>query len=304
MVVRISVVVAALVAFGGLSVAEDGLTAHPGDDRLARLVAQAEHLRPEVLEMALAAYERAEAAGDVTRPRLVIIDYELPSYEKRLWVIDVETDRVLFEEWVAHGMGRPRGSGGDLERAFSFSNSNGTRKSSLGLFVAAETYHGKHGYSLKLDGLEPGINDAARERAIVMHPAHYVTSDRAERRLVGRSWGCPAVRPKVSRELIDAIKGGSLLWVYYPDRSLLGQSRYLAPEQGEGATAESQRASPRATSAPAAGRADYRPLSSSGSPRGGLNSNGRFSPSITAASRPYTSREKITDPSGAGSAVQ
>jgi hypothetical protein len=165
----------------------------------------------------------------------VIVDYELPSYEKRLWVIDMNADRVLYEEWVAHGMGNPRGSGGDLERALGFSNTQGTRKSSLGLFVTAETYRGKHGYSLKLDGLEPGINDAARERAIVMHPAHYVTGDRAENRLVGRSWGCPAVRPKVSRELIDAVRGGSLLWVYYPDEAWLRQSAYLSPEGAEAA---------------------------------------------------------------------
>jgi hypothetical protein len=160
----------------------------------------------------------------------VVVDYELPSYEKRLWVIDMKADRVLHEEWVAHGMGNPRGSGGDLERALDFSNSLGTRKSSLGLFVTAETYQGKHGYSLKLDGLEPGINDAARERTIVMHAAHYVTADRAERRLVGRSWGCPAVRPEVSRELIDAAKGGSLVWIYYPDKDWLERSRFLEVE--------------------------------------------------------------------------
>ena len=227
MVARVSLVVVAVVAFGGVSVAGDGVTARPGDERLDHLVGQAEHLRPEVLEMALAAYDSADTDGHVVRPRLVIVDYELPSYEKRLWVIDMKSDRVLYEEWVAHGMGKPRGSGGDLERALDFSNSLGTRKSSLGLFVTAETYQGKHGYSLKLDGLEPGINDAARERTIVMHAAHYVTADRAERRLVGRSWGCPAVRPKVSRELIDAIKGGSLLWIYYPDESWLRRSTYL-----------------------------------------------------------------------------
>jgi hypothetical protein len=230
MVARISPVVVALMAFGGLCVAGDGASVRSDDDRLARLLGQAEHLRPEVLEMALAAYDRADAAGHVERPRLVIVDYELPSYEKRLWVIDMNADRVLYEEWVAHGMGKPRGSGGDLERALGFSNTLGTRKSSLGLFVTAETYHGKHGYSLKLDGLEPGINDAARERAIVMHAAHYVTADRAERRLVGRSWGCPAVRPEVSRELIDAAKGGSLVWIYYPDKDWLERSRFLEVE--------------------------------------------------------------------------
>ncbi len=234
MAVRVPLVVAALVAAASLSVAGDAVPIEPNNAMLSRLLAQTQNLRPEVLELALAAYRSADADGRVTRPRLVIIDYELPSYEKRLWVIDMSSDRVLYEEWVAHGMGKPRGSGGDLERALGFSNTPGTRKSSLGLFVTAETYRGKHGYSLKLDGLEPGINDAARERAIVMHPAHYVTRDRAEHRLVGRSWGCPAVRPKISKELIDAVKGGSLLWIYYPDETWLRHSTYLArvrPEQ-------------------------------------------------------------------------
>ena len=191
------------------------------------VLAQTEHLRPEVLDLAVAAYRRAVVEGRVNRERLTIIDYELPSYEKRLWVIDMTTGALMFEEWVAHGMGNPRGSGGDMEHALSFSNDHGTRKSSLGAYVTAETYRGKHGYSLKLDGLEPGINHRARERAIVMHSAHYVTADRAEDRLIGRSWGCPAVRPAISRQLIDAIKGGSVVWIYYPDERWLDSSPFL-----------------------------------------------------------------------------
>jgi hypothetical protein len=197
------------------------------DRQVALVLEKTEGMRPEVAQKALVAYHDAQVDGHVSVPVLTVIDYELPSYEKRLWVIDMETSEVLFEEWVAHGMGVPRGSGGDMERAFSFSNDHSTRKSSLGLFRTAETYHGKHGYSLKLDGLEPGMNDRARERAIVMHGAHYVTADRAEDHLVGRSWGCPAVRPEISRELIDAIKGGSLVWVYYPNERWLEQSPFL-----------------------------------------------------------------------------
>lgn len=192
------------------------------------ILRQATALRPEVLELALAAYARAEERGDVQRPRLTVIDYELPSYSKRLWVIDMTSGRVLHEEWVAHGMGSPTGSGGDMERAVSFSNQCGTKKSSLGLFRTAETYQGQHGYSLRLDGLEHGVNDAARERTIVVHPADYVTSERAEQRMVGRSWGCPAVRPAISRQLIDDIKDGSLVWTYFPESSWLQRSPYLA----------------------------------------------------------------------------
>jgi hypothetical protein len=114
-----------------------------------------------------------------------------------------------------------------MEEALSFSNDRGTLKSSLGLFITAETYSGRHGYSLKLDGLEEGVNDNARERLIVVHGAQYVTEDRADDRLVGRSWGCPAVRPGISRELIDDIKEGSVLWIYYPDDEWLEESEFL-----------------------------------------------------------------------------
>ena len=188
---------------------------------------QADNLRPGVLALALEAYDRAQKGGHVRRPVLTIVDYELPSYEQRLWVIDMKTGRVLYQEWVAHGMGKPRGSGGTMEEALSFSNEKGTLKSSLGLFVTAETYHGRHGYSLKLDGLEKGVNDNARERLIVIHGAEYVTRDRADDQLVGRSWGCPAVRPKIARKLIDAIKNGSVLWIYYPHDEWLGESEFL-----------------------------------------------------------------------------
>jgi hypothetical protein len=194
------------------------------------ILRQTSNLRPEVLELALEVYEQAEAGGHVRRPVLTIIDYELPSYRQRLWVIDMKVGRVIYQEWVAHGMGRPRGSGGTMEEALSFSNQKGTLKSSLGLFITAETYHGRHGYSLKLDGLEEGVNDNARERLIVLHGAEYVTRDRAENQLVGRSWGCPAVRPKIARKLIDAIKNGSVLWIYYPHDEWLGESEFLDEE--------------------------------------------------------------------------
>ncbi len=199
----------------------------------AHVLGQAPTLRASVLDLALEAYDRAVASGDVRRDRLTIIDYELPSWTKRLWVIDVATSTVLHHEWVAHGMGAPAGSGGDFEHVRSVSNRRGTRKSSVGLFVTAETYVGRHGRSLRLDGLEPGFNDAARERAIVLHGADYVTAARARDRLVGRSWGCPAVRPKIAQRLIDDISDGSVLWIYYPVRRWLTTSRFLvepAPE--------------------------------------------------------------------------
>lgn len=194
------------------------------------ILEQTNNLRPEVLELALEAYEQAEVGGHIRRQVLTIIDYELPSYQQRLWVIDMEVGRVMYQELVAHGMGKPRGSGGTMEEALSFSNEKGTLKSSLGLFITAETYYGRHGYSLKLDGLEEGVNDNARERLIVLHGAQYVTEDRADDRLIGRSWGCPAVRPGVSKILIDAIKDGSVLWIYYPHDEWLEESEFLDEE--------------------------------------------------------------------------
>ncbi len=185
------------------------------------------NLRPEVLELALEAYEQAEERGFVRREVLTIIDYEVPSYQQRLWVIDMKVGRVVHQEWVAHGMGKPRGSGGTMEEALSFSNDKGTLKSSLGLFVTAETYYGRHGYSLKLDGLEEGVNDNARERLIVLHGAHYVSEGRADDRLIGRSWGCPAVRPGIANIIINAIKEGSVMWIYYPHDEWLEESEFL-----------------------------------------------------------------------------
>jgi len=194
------------------------------------ILRQASNLRPEVLELALEAYEQAEEGGFVRREVLTIIDYEIPSFQQRLWVIDMKVGRVLYQEWVAHGMGKPRGSGGTMEEALSFSNDMGTLKSSLGLFITAETYYGRHGYSLKLDGLEEGVNDNARERLIVLHGAQYVSENRADDRLIGRSWGCPAVRPGISNILIDAIKGGSVMWIYYPHEEWLEESEFLDEE--------------------------------------------------------------------------
>ena len=219
----LTLVMLVVVSVAGAANADGGAPS----DFVDRIVAQTENLRSDVLELALTAYDEGLEDGYFTRARLTVIDYTLPSYEERLWVIDMETKTVLFEEIVAHGMGRPRGSGGDMEAAKDFSNLIGSRKSSLGLFVTAETYRGRHGYTLRLDGLERGVNHNARERLIVIHSAHYVTLGRADDHLVGRSWGCPVVRPKISKKLIDAIKGGSAVWIYYPDAEWIEASPFL-----------------------------------------------------------------------------
>lgn len=180
-------------------------------------------IRSSVLKLALSAAACAIRSGDVSAPRtLTIIDYSLPSVAKRLWVLDLTRHQLLYEELVAHG----QGSGGNLPTMFS--NEPETHRSSLGLFRTDETYIGKNGYSLRLDGLDRGFNDRARERAIVMHGAPYVNAEFASRQgRLGRSWGCPALRQGVAREIIDRVKGNGLLFAYYPDERWLEQSRFL-----------------------------------------------------------------------------
>lgn len=201
------------------------LSAVPGaGPSRAALEAQVPRASHAALHAALAAWNRAVEERVVARPGvLTVIDYSRPSTEPRLFVIDMTSSRVAFSELVAHG----RGSGDNA--AERFSNQDGSRMSSLGVFLAGGTYNGQHGLSLRLDGLEPGFNDRARERAIVMHAAGYVsTAMIASQGRLGRSWGCPAVRPAIAKPLIDAIKDGSLVVAYYPDADWLARSAFLS----------------------------------------------------------------------------
>lgn len=177
----------------------------------------------KVLNLALNAAGCAVQAGRIASPgTLTVIDYSKPSTQKRLWVIDLRTHTLLFEELVAHG----QGSGNNLPTQFS--NDPETHRSSIGLFETRDTYLGKNGYSLRLEGLDVGFNDHAMERAIVMHGARYVSDAiaRTQGRL-GRSWGCPAVRESVAHDLIDTVKGSGLVFAYYPDPKWLASSQFL-----------------------------------------------------------------------------
>lgn len=202
-----------------------------GDDALvAQLAAAAPAANPKVLSLATRAADCAQRTGLLDGFRhLAVIDYSLPSTKPRLWIFDVEQGRLLFQELVAHG----RNTGERL--AERFSNTEGSKMSSLGLFQTAETYYGSNGYSLRLRGLDAGFNDNALARAIVMHGAPYVSEAIAERvGRIGRSWGCPAVRQEVARTVIDTLKGGALIFAYYPDRKWLEESPMLrcgAPAQ-------------------------------------------------------------------------
>jgi len=186
-----------------------------------------------VLDLALNAAGCAVRSGKITSPStLTVIDYSKPSTQKRLWVIDLRTHALLFEELVAHG----QGSGNNIPTHFS--NEAETHRSSIGLFETKDTYIGKNGYSLRLDGLDTGFNDHAMERAIVIHGAAYV-SDAVVRKQgrLGRSWGCPALREGVAHDLIDAVKESGLVFAYYPDPNWLASSQFFGSCDGNpGAT--------------------------------------------------------------------
>jgi len=198
-------------------------------DLLARLSAAAPDIDPKVLALALEARDCAISTAVAKEPeRLAVIDYTRASTRKRLWVFDLARATLLYDEYVAHG----RGSGGDM--ATEFSNTEGTYQSSLGLFAAAETYEGENGYSLRLDGLEPGVNDNARKRLLVMHGADYVDPVQAKKQgRLGRSWGCPALRTAVARGVIDSLKRGQLVFAYAKDASWLNGSRFLHCDKPE-----------------------------------------------------------------------
>lgn len=181
----------------------------------------------DAITMAVQTMQCAERHGMPAAERLAVIDYSLPSSQPRLWVFDLQARTMIYRERVAHG----RNSG--EARAQRFSNAPGSFASSLGLFRTGETYLGRNGYSLRMDGLEPGINDNARERAIVIHGADYV-SDAFVRSTgrIGRSYGCPAVRQGVAHALIDSLQGGQFVFSYYPDPQWLARSRLLHCERG------------------------------------------------------------------------
>jgi hypothetical protein len=167
--------------------------------------------RRELLARASAAFQRLEAAGLVQRRALSVIDYTLPSSERRLWVLDPDTLRVRFHEFVAHGRGSAADS--DPSRAVRFGNEPASLRSSLGTFLTGGTYVGQHGRSLELRGLDPGLNDRALERRIVIHPADYASAAfRAQHGRLGRSFGCPSLDPAVAQRVIDAIRDGSVLY--------------------------------------------------------------------------------------------
>ena len=198
------------------------VAASPADDLFPGLASSAPDLDPQVLRYALDAAECAVRHGVDVPQRLAVIDFSLPSSEERMWIFNLADQSLLMRELVAHG----RNSGNLLSTQFS--NIEGSYQSSIGLFRGAESYRGKHGYSLRLDGLEPGFNDLARRRAIVIHGADYVDPSWVDAYgRIGRSLGCPAVRQEITPQVVDNRKGGQLVFKYYPDKEWLTRSGLL-----------------------------------------------------------------------------
>ncbi len=170
-------------------------------------------LSKKAFTMALESMGKLLKARGVRDDILSIVDFSQPSINKRLYVIDLSNYQLLFNTLVAHG----HRSGTDY--AQSFSNRNSSNKSSLGMYITGETYEGSNGYSLKLIGLQKGVNDHALRRGIVLHGADYVSDEYAAdhaQGYIGRSWGCPAVPLDVCQPLIDEVKDGTCLYIYHP----------------------------------------------------------------------------------------
>jgi hypothetical protein len=177
----------------------------------------------ESFTKALDGFYLLKEKGLIDKNYLTIIDFSLSSKEKRMWIIDMNENKIILNSLVAHG----KNSGNDY--ANQFSNKNESNKSSLGFFATGEAYQGKHGLSLKLDGLEKGINSNARQRAIVIHGADYVSENfiRNHNRL-GKSQGCPAVPVELSKKIIQIIKDKSCLFIYHPSKSSIENSKLIS----------------------------------------------------------------------------
>jgi hypothetical protein len=222
---RFGIKVLLSLAVGAYSLsAQSGWLFNSGSNALeSAILTRAPNLDSHVLHLALEAYNKARAQGMVRQPYLGIIDYSKPSNHERFWVINLNTDAVLFNTYVAHGSGS-----GDTY-ATHFSNETSTHASAIGTYITGQTYVGHDGLSLHLLGVDRGFNDRAYSRAIVMHGAHYVSEAMAETYgRIGRSWGCPAVDAQLAKPIINVMKNGAMLFAYYPDSHWLNSSSFLS----------------------------------------------------------------------------
>ena len=180
-------------------------------------------LSKKAFEYAMIGFSHLIEAGKIKKDNIIsIADFSLPSSKKRLFVIDLDEEKVIYNTYVAHGVNSGK------EMASDFSNIPASYKSSLGFYETLSTYMGGNGYSLRLNGLEKGINDNANSRDIVIHGAAYVNEDliRAQG-YIGRSWGCPALPQNLLKPIVNTIKDGSCLFIYSENKAYLNKSKIL-----------------------------------------------------------------------------
>jgi hypothetical protein len=199
-------------------------------------------LDPDVFQKAIIGYLNLKLANKLSANSNVItvVDFNRSSREKRMWIVDLLNKTLLLHTWVSHG----QGSGNDMATAFS--DTEHSHQSSLGFYVTDDVYYGKHGRSLRLDGMDAGFNSHARQRAVVIHAANYVCQNTINQLgRLGRSHGCPAVSPEVSEKVINTIKGKNMLFIAgndnrytskYMDESIA--EHYLYPDSTAAAMAK------------------------------------------------------------------
>jgi hypothetical protein len=222
-----------LISMAILSLTSPGSSTHHADKaglnnstdiktEVNHLSRKAPELNKKVLAYALTAYHKASQKGEVKKPVLTVIDYSLPSSKQRMWIFDVSKERLLYQTYVANG----QNSGMAVPNHFS--NQPSSKATSLGTFVTKDVYMGHKGYSLNLQGLEKGFNDNAYNRRVVMHGAWYMEPSFIKQSgRAGRSWGCPSIADSLAKPVINTIKGGSVIFAYYPDRNYLTHSRFV-----------------------------------------------------------------------------
>lgn len=177
-----------------------------------------------VFEKAYRGYLNLRNSGEINtdKPILTICDMSMSANTNRMWIIDLKTAHVLLNTYVAHGQGSGE------EYANRFSNKMNSHQSSIGFYITGDTYTGEHGKSLYLHGKDKGFNHLAYKRNIVVHGADYVNNDFiAGNKRLGRSWGCPAVSSDISDTVIDIIKGGTCMFIYYPQKKYIQTSYWL-----------------------------------------------------------------------------
>jgi hypothetical protein len=187
------------------------------------ITASGSRLSEQVFKIAFAGFEKLQAQGKLSQDSiLTIIDFSKSSREKRMHVVDLKSGKLLFNSVVAHGK-----NSGD-EFAKHFSNQPNSHKSSLGFYITGGTYNGSNGYSMILNGIEKGFNDKAKDRAIVMHGAAYANDNGLlPGQRLGRSFGCPALPQQLNTQVIEKIKGGNCLFIFYPDQQYLNNSKLI-----------------------------------------------------------------------------